>query len=65
MSSIETNFGHPWWRKKKKKRKRKKKEKKCSGHLVCENPNNFNLKTPQKHYIKLKKLILNLKIPCD
>jgi hypothetical protein len=49
----------------KKKKKRKKKEKQCSGDLVCENPSNFNLKTPQKHYIKLKKLILNLKIPCD
>jgi hypothetical protein len=29
-------------------KKKKKKEKKCRGDLVCENPNNFNLKTPQK-----------------
>jgi hypothetical protein len=47
------------------KKRKKKKEKKCRGDLVCENPNNFNLKTPQKHYINLKKLILNLKIACD
>jgi hypothetical protein len=60
VSPIETNFGHPWWRKKKRKKK-----KNVGGDLVCENPNNFNLKTPQKHYINLKKLILNLKIACD
>jgi hypothetical protein len=46
-------------------KKKRKKKKNVGGDLVCENPNNFNLKTPQKHYINLKKLILNLKIACD
>jgi hypothetical protein len=40
---LKQNFGHPWWRKKKKQSTKKK----CRGDIVCENPNNFNLKTPQ------------------
>jgi hypothetical protein len=43
VSPIETKFWAPLVAQKKKKSTKKK----CRGDIVCENPNNFNLKTPQ------------------